>query len=102
MIQRVSSERSQGMTKADVIARIASKTGLTKTDVREVLEGFLDSVRYALKKNDPLELRGFGTFSLVERAERTARNPRTGVKVKIPARKQPVFKPSRDLKKAVE
>ena len=86
------------MTKADVIARIASQTGLTKTDVREVVEGFLDSVRYSLKKDDPLEIRGFGTFSVVSRAPRKARNPRTGDEVQIPARKQPVFKPSRELK----
>ncbi|MBA7560719.1 DNA-binding protein HU [subsurface metagenome] len=89
------------MTKADVIARIASQTGLTKTDVREVVQGFLDSVKYSLKKNDPLEIRGFGTFYLVERAPRKARNPRTGEEVLIPARKQPVFKPSKELKKSI-
>jgi len=89
------------MTKADVIARIASQTGLTKTDVRAVVERFLDSVKYALKKDDPLEIRKFGTFYNVRRAPRTARNPRTGEEVKIPARKQPVFKPSREMKKEV-
>jgi len=87
------------MTKADVIARIASQTGLTKTDVREVVEGFLDSVKFSLKKDDPLEIRGFGTFQLVSRAPRKARNPRTGDEVLIPERKQPVFKPSKELKK---
>ncbi len=90
------------MTKANVIARIASQTGLTKTDVRAVVEGFLDSVKYALKKDDPLEIRGFGTFFCVKRAPRTARNPRTGDEVKIPSRKQPVFKPSREMKKLVK
>ena len=89
------------MTKADVIARIASLTGLTKTDVREVVEGFLDSVKYSLRKNDPLEIRGFGTFHVVSRAPRKARNPRTGEEVLIPSRKQPVFKPSREMKKVV-
>ena len=86
------------MTKADVIARVASETGLSKVDVREVIEGFLDSVKYTLKKEEPLEIRGFGTFHVVERAPRTARNPRTGEEVKIPARKQPVFKPSKEIK----
>ena len=61
------------MTKADVIARIASETGLTKTDVRLVVEGFLDSVKDALKKNKQLEIRKFGTFSMVDRAPRKAR-----------------------------
>jgi len=89
------------MTKADVVARIASQTGLTKTDVREVVERFLDSVRYSLKKDDPLEIRGFGTFHVVSRAPRKARNPRTGEEVLVPHRKQPVFKPSRELKKIV-
>ena len=89
------------MTKADVIARIASQTGLTKTDVREVVEGFLNSVKYSLRKNDPLEIRGFGTFHVVSRAPRKARNPRTGEEVLIPSRKQPVFKPSREMKKVV-
>ncbi len=90
------------MTKADVIARIASKTGLTKTDVREVVEEFLDSVKYALINDDPLEIRKFGTFRCVNRAPRTARNPRTGEEVKIPTRKQPVFKPSREIKNAIK
>lgn len=89
------------MTKADIIARIATQTGLTKTDVRDIVEGFIDSVKFAYKKNDPLEIRGFGTFQIIERAPRIARNPRTGDVVEIPARKMPVFKPSRDLKKEV-
>ena len=89
------------MTKADVISRIASQTGMTKTDVREVVEGFLYSVMYALKKNDPLEIRGFGTFHIVSRAPRKARNPRSGEEVLIPSRNQPVFKPSREMKKVV-
>ena len=66
------------MTKADVVARIASQTGLTKTDVSDVIEGFLESVKYSLRKEDPLEIRGFGTFHIVRRAPRKARNPRTG------------------------
>ena len=89
------------MTKADVIARIASQTGMTKTDIREVMEGFLDSVKFSFKKNDPLEIRGFGTFHVVSRAQRKARNPRTGEEVLIPARKRPVFKPSREIIKIV-
>ncbi len=87
------------MTKADVIARVASQTGLSKVDVREVVEGFLDAIKYAFKIEDPLEIRKFGTFHVVERAPRTARNPRTGEEVKIPARKLPVFKPSKEIKK---
>jgi len=87
------------MTKADIVARVASQTGLTKVDVGEVVEGFIESVKYALTKEDPLEIRGFGTFYVAKRAPRVARNPRTGEEVKIPARKQPAFKPSKEIKK---
>jgi len=87
------------MTKADVVARVASETGLSKVDVRLVIEGFLKSVKDALLEEDPLEIRRFGTFYVVDRAPRTARNPRTGEEVKIPARKLPVFKPSKEIKK---
>ena len=87
------------MTKADVIASIAEQTGLSKVDVKDVVEGFLDMVRVSLKENNPLEIRKFGTFTVIDRAPRTARNPRTGEEVKIPARKLPVFKPSKELKK---
>ena len=87
------------MTKADVIARVAAQTGLSKVDVRLVVEGFIDTVKEAFVEKDPLEIRGFGTFHVVERAPRTARNPRTGEEVKIPARFQPVFKPSKEVKK---
>ena len=90
------------MTKADVIARIASQTGMTKTDVKMVVEGFIESVKYSLVKNDRLEIRGFGTFHLTDRAARKARNPRTGEEVMIPARKRPTFKPSRDLKDLIK
>jgi len=89
------------MTKADIVNRIASQTGLMKTDVREVIEGFLDAVKDALKNDDPLEIRGFGTFMVVDRAPRKARNPRTGEEVPIPSRKQPVFKPSKKLRKII-
>ena len=87
------------MTKADVIARISGQTGLSKVDVRDVIEGFLDMVKVSLKENDPLEIRKFGTFTVVDRAPRTARNPRTGEEVKIKARRLPVFKPSKEMKK---
>jgi nucleoid DNA-binding protein len=86
------------MTKKDVIARVASQTGLSKLDVREVVEGFLDTVKFSLKQEDPLEIRGFGTFHVVTRAPRTALNPRTRVVVKIPSRKLPVFKPCKEVK----
>jgi nucleoid DNA-binding protein len=86
------------MTKADVIARVASQTGLSKVDVRQVVEGFIDAVKFSLSQQDPLEIRGFGTFHVVTRAPRTARNPRSRAAVKIPSRKRPVFKPCKEIK----
>ena len=90
------------MTKADIVNRIADATGLTKTDTSTVLEGFLASVVDALQAGEHIEIRGFGTFKVVERASRTGRNPKTGDVVRIPERPVPVFKPSRELRTAVE
>ena len=87
------------MTKADVVSRIAAHTGLTKTDVQMVVEGFIDSVKKATSEGESLEIRGFGSFHVVKRAPRTARNPKTGEVVKIPSRNMPVFKPSNELRK---
>lgn len=86
------------MTKADIVRLIAEGTGLTKTDTAAVVDGFIASVVEALEREDPLEIRGFGTFKVVERAPRTGRNPRTGAEVKIAARKVPAFKPSKELR----
>ena len=86
------------MTKADVIARVASRTGLNKMDVREIVEGFIDAVKFSLKEEDSLEIRGFGTFHVVNRAPKTARNIKTGAEIKIPSRKQTVFKPCKEIK----
>ena len=66
------------------------------------MEGFLSSVVDVLQSGDHIEIRGFGTFKVVERASRTGRNPKTGDVVKIPERTLPVFKPSKELRTAVE
>lgn len=86
------------MTKADIVRQIAQATGLTKTDTSAVVDGFIESVIAALESGEHLEVRGFGTFKVVERAPRTGRNPRTGSEVKISGRRAPVFKPSKELK----
>ena len=87
------------MTKADVVSEIAAQTGLTKTDVQLVFEGVIESIKGAMKDKKKLEIRGFGSFQVVERAPRIARNPKTGETVRIPSRYMPVFKPSNELKK---
>ena len=90
------------MTKADAVSAIAGQTGLTKTDVSDVVESLLASVMGALSRGEHIEIRGFGTFKTVQRAARIARNPRRGQAIRIPARNLPVFQPSKEFKDLVE
>lgn len=89
------------MTRADVVDIIAARTGLSKSETDEVIRGFLDTVSEALVRGESVELRGFGTFKVVERAPRTARKPRTNETVSLPARSVPVLKFSKDLRTRV-
>ncbi len=90
------------MTKADLIEKIAAKAKISKKASNVALNTFVGSVTTALKKGDRVALVGFGTFSVTKRKARTARNPRTGEPIHVPARKAPKFKAGRDLKKAVK
>lgn len=90
------------MTKAELIEKIAAKAKITKRAANIALDTFVTSVTAALKKGDRVALVGFGTFSVAKRKARTARNPRTGETINVPARKAPKFKAGRDLKKAVK
>ncbi|MBL7033750.1 MAG: integration host factor subunit beta [Candidatus Delongbacteria bacterium] len=89
------------MNRSEVIEKIARETGIQKKDVTVVVEGFLSVLTESLEKTDKVDLRGFGTFKVDERKARKARNPRTGAEVYVPAKKVPVFRPSRDLKERV-
>ena len=75
------------MTKAELIAKIVSEGGITKSQAEKAVDGFVSAVSDALAAGDKITLVGFGTFSVGERAEREGRNPRTGEKIKIPASK---------------
>jgi nucleoid DNA-binding protein len=86
------------LTKTDLVNIIAEGTGLTKVETTAVIDGFLASLSYAIKKGDSVELRGFGSFKAVERKERPGRNPKTGEPILIPKRKLPVFKCSKDFR----
>jgi len=89
------------MTKADLVANIASEANLTKADAERALNAFLDNVTKALKGSGKLTLTGFGTFSVVSRKARTGRNPQTGATINIAASKTVRFKPGKVLKEAV-
>lgn len=93
---------TSAVTKADIIDRIATGTGLTKIETEAVVNGFMTCVMDALEEGDGLELRGFGSFRVQHRKARKARNPQTNEEVRIGPRYVPVFKASKDLRKRVD
>ena len=89
------------MNKTEFIAAIAEKAELSKKDADKALKAFTDVVEEELKKGEKIQLVGFGTFEVSERAAREGRNPQTGATMKIEACKVPKFKPGKALKDAV-
>lgn len=89
------------MNKAELVAKIAEKSELTKKDAEKALEAFISSVMETLKDGDKVQLVGFGTFETRKREARTGRDPRTGNPIKIPASIAPVFKAGKALKDTV-
>jgi DNA-binding protein HU-beta len=90
------------MTKSDLIDKVASDSGLSKTDAGKALDAVLGNIRKSLKKNQKVTLVGFGTFSVTKRKARKGRNPRTGEEIKIAAAKVPKFIPGKGLKDAIK
>ena len=90
------------MTKAEIVAEIASKTGIEKGAVQNVVENFMEVVKNAMAKGDNVYLRGFGSFIIKERAEKTARNISKGTTITIPAHKIPAFKPCKTFSNSVK
>ena len=89
------------MNRNELIASMAEKSGLSKKDVGTALDAFTAAVQETFKSGDKVQLVGFGTFEVKERAARTGKNPRTGKTVEIPAAKVPVFKAGKALKDAL-
>ena len=89
------------MTKADLIDEVVKHSDLSKKDSEAIVQAVLDSIVESLKNGGKVELRGFGSFRLRERASRQGRNPKTGEKVFVPAKKVPYFKPGKDLKELI-
>ena len=90
------------MNKTELVAAIAEKTELTKKDSEKALKAFIDVVTEELKKGEKVQLVGFGTFEVSERAARVGRNPQTKQEITIPASKAPKFKAGKALKDAVK
>ncbi|MDE6176191.1 MAG: integration host factor subunit beta [Paramuribaculum sp.] len=89
------------MTKADIVSEIAKSTGIDKENVLAVVEKFMEVVKDSLANDENVYLRGFGSFIVRERAEKTARNISKNTTIIIPAHKIPFFKPCNTFKKEV-
>ena len=89
------------MTKSDIIKEVAEGTGLTKVEIEAVLEGIILSISDSLRRGERVDIRGFGSFIIKQRAARDARNPATREIVKLQERFIPAFKVSKILKEVV-
>lgn len=89
------------MNKNELIARVADKTGQSKSSAAEAVEATFSEIESALRKGDEVRIVGFGNFVVANRAASTGRNPRTGESINIPASKTPKFRPGKALKDAV-
>jgi DNA-binding protein HU-beta len=90
------------MTKADIVIEIAKSTGIDKATVLTTVEAFMETVKDSLAKNDNVYLRGFGSFIIKERAEKTARNISKNTTIIIPAHNIPSFKPAKTFVSVVK
>lgn len=90
------------MTKAEIVNEVAKATGIAKTTVLRVVESFMESVKTSLINGEPVFLRGFGSFIIKKRAEKTARNIKEKTTITIPAHNIPAFKPAKVFAVAVK
>lgn len=89
------------MTKADLIDEVARVVEMTRKDSEIIVETIFDSVVRSLHEGEKIEIRGFGSFRTRQRQPRVGRNPKTGTRVDVPAKRIPYFKPSKELKDLV-
>jgi DNA-binding protein HU-beta len=90
------------MNKADLVEAVNAKLGSTKAQAEQVVETIIESIVSSLKKGDEVSIAGLGIFSAKERKARTARNPRTGEAIEVPAMRVPKFRAAKALKDAVK
>ena len=89
------------MTKAEIVNTIVLETGINKKDVMAIVESLMEEIKNALEKEEPVYLRGFGSFIMKRRAEKTARNINQNTTIIIPAHNIPAFKPAKEFVKDV-
>jgi len=90
------------MNKTELVDAVATQAELTKKDATNAVDALLEIISNTLAKEEKIQLIGFGTFEVRERAARTGRNPQTGEEIQISASKVPAFKPGKELKEAVK
>lgn len=90
------------MNKTELVDAVATKSELTKQDSKKAVDALFETISNTLAQEEKIQLVGFGTFEIRERAERAGRNPQTGEEMTIPASKAPAFKPGKELKEAVK
>jgi len=90
------------MTKADIVSKISDKLGMEKTDVQATVESFMNEVKGSLETGENVYLRGFGSFIVKTRAEKTGRNISKNTTIKIPAHNIPAFKPAKVFVESVK
>lgn len=90
------------MTKADIVKEIASKTGIEKQTVLQVVEGMMESIKTSMINGEEVFLRGFGSFIIKHRAEKTARNITKNTTMVVPAHNIPAFKPAKSFVESVK
>ena len=89
------------MTKAELVEEVSRVSELTKKHSEIIVNTVFDSIIDALHQEDKVELRGFGSFRIRQRRARQGRNPKTGEKVRVPAKRIPYFKPGKELKRLI-
>ncbi len=93
--------QEQTMTKADLIDAVATAIEMSRKDSDVIVEAVFDGIAKSLRSGDKIEIRGFGSFRTRQRNSRFGRNPKTGERVQVPAKRVPYFKPSKELKDLV-
>lgn len=91
-------ELKEGMTKAELVEKVANTTQLTKKHAELIVNTVFESIVQSLKEGEKIELRGFGSFRIRHRGARIGRNPKTGDRVAVPPKRIPYFKPGKELK----
>lgn len=91
----------KNITKKDLVEGIAERTGLTRVDIKIIVECFLDSISQALQNGTNIEIRRFGRFKIKEKRARRARNPRTNQYIQVAAGFKPVFEASKEIRKRI-